>query len=275
MQMAPRGHVPQFTQQPFRQPTQFPGSAPMQAGPQGMQQFGQQPFRQPAQFPGSAPMQATPQGMPQFGQPSRQPAQFPTSGQPPMMAPQTNMPQFAQQPSRQPAQFPANPQPAPTQWQQPQQRRQQPQEQPVPELANIPAPPPSMPAQQELPERYVNNEIPAPPPTIRLQSPDEAPAAPQQRARLTLPAPEQLGIASNSNVPVAPPAAAVDWNDVHSRLQRLGAVSLQIQRTAMDAHRVTFVLASGGRQPQHVEAEGATQAAAVLTALQRAELLQR
>jgi hypothetical protein len=55
----------------------------------------------------------------------------------------------------------------------------------------------------------------------------------------------------------------------------LGAVSLHMQRTAADIHRVTFVLASRGQQAQHVEAEGATQAAAMLNALQRAEQLVR
>jgi hypothetical protein len=79
------------------------------------------------------------------------------------------------------------------------------------------------------------------------------------------PPPEQLGIGEKAV------ADELDWNAVHRRLNELGKQSLQVQRTA-DGYLCTCLLATAeaGRS-QRIEAQGATEAAAVRLALARAE----
>lgn len=113
---------------------------------------------------------------------------------------------------------------------------------------------------------------PAPAPIIRFQNEDPAPVRP---TRLELPAPEQLGI---RGIAVAQPTMAsapshgLDWNRIHERLRRLGALGFHLDRLPMDAVRVTFYLPSGeGGRTRLVEAEAASDAQAISLALERAE----
>jgi hypothetical protein len=80
---------------------------------------------------------------------------------------------------------------------------------------------------------------------------------------LVLPSPESLGIHAGE---ASSKAAAVDWNAVHARLEQLGVANFQRERLAQGGFRV--VLALGSRQ---VEGTGATEAAAMVLALERAE----
>jgi hypothetical protein len=87
-------------------------------------------------------------------------------------------------------------------------------------------------------------------------------------APLTLPAPEQLGVArtKTDHRPV------VDWSDVQRRLDHLGALSLQQQKLLDGSYRVACVLP--GHQGDHnyqVEAEGDNLAQAIGLTLDRAE----
>lgn len=218
------------------------------------------------------------------GQPQRMP------GAMPQFAPQPFVPQQFAQPSQprftQPAQFPGAPrqtlptpatQPPQTKPRQPSTQQWQPQQQQPPQVAQnqgriqVPLNPPR---RQEPASRV--GDMPAPPPTIRLQSAEETPAVAValERPRLALPSPEKLGIGIDTAAP-APAAPAVDWNDVHARLQRLGAISFQMERLGPNGHRVTFILVDNAGQPQRIESEAATIAEAVHLALQRGDSVAR
>jgi hypothetical protein len=141
------------------------------------------------------------------------------------------------------------------------------------------APPPVQPAPQ--PQRRVAPPQPKPPattsanlpkPTVRGVAPDSAPLKQTaEQVRLLLPDPEALGIKVVANAPPPQPAAAVDWNAVHARLDRLGIVNYQRDRLPQGGFRVAFAL--GAPQAHQVEATGDSEAAAVLQALARAEAL--
>jgi hypothetical protein len=104
-----------------------------------------------------------------------------------------------------------------------------------------------------------------------LQAPEEV--IPPRPARVALPSPEELGV-----IPAAPAAAStaldrpVDWNVTHDRLNRLGAVGFHLAKLANGACRVAFVLptAQPGRM-HHIEAEAASEGAAVCRALDLAD----
>jgi hypothetical protein len=108
-----------------------------------------------------------------------------------------------------------------------------------------------------------------PRPIFRGQAPEtpKTPAAP-----FRLPSPEALGITTGQ----AAPAAAlpeVDWNNVRIRLRQLGAVGFHLDQVDGGQWRATFVMPAGGQQTRHVEASAASDAVAVLSALQQAETL--
>lgn len=106
----------------------------------------------------------------------------------------------------------------------------------------------------------------APRPVIRMQAPD-APA--QAGTPLALPSPEALGVAVARTLNRAP-AAEVDWNNVRSRLRRLGAVGFHLDQ--VDGQwRATLLVPAGNQAARHVEASAANDAAAVAEALQKAE----
>ena len=79
--------------------------------------------------------------------------------------------------------------------------------------------PPQMPVMASLATGGPKPAAPVRPPIIRLQAPETLLAKPA--VPLALPSPETLGIGVSNPVPA--PAAALDWNNVHARLQRLGA----------------------------------------------------
>jgi hypothetical protein len=152
----------------------------------------------------------------------------------------------------------------------------QPQPQPQPGWANpvpqVPAAPPrvAMPA----PPAPAKLTMPSPPgfaaapadqgkPKFRAASPATDPPIPPAPPRLTLPSPEALGIRVD---PPAAPAAVVDWNQVHARLEQLGVVNFHRDRLPQGGFRIVLALAT-----HQVEGTGATESAAMLVALQRAE----
>lgn len=96
-----------------------------------------------------------------------------------------------------------------------------------------------------------------------------APMAPDS---VVLPSPEELGVAP---AVLAQPLAPVDWNVVRQRLQRLGALSFHVQQLDRN-YRVVFELPTGHNDRTHlVEAVAASEAQAVMLALQRAEQWRR
>ena len=134
--------------------------------------------------------------------------------------------------------------------------------QPMPgNWAVAPAPQPRMPVNAAM-AAVAPSQPAAPRPTIRLQSPEIV--LPKPAARVTLPSPEALGIQ-------APKAAVanVDWNAIHERLQRAGALSMHTDRLPQ-GFRVTLLLPAG-QQTQHIEAVAETEGAAVMAAVENAE----
>jgi hypothetical protein len=110
-------------------------------------------------------------------------------------------------------------------------------------------------------------------------------AAATKLAPLTLPSPEELGLATTVKGIVLPPPeemgvaptpkavpARIDWNATRERLDRLGHIGSESIQLSDGRYRVAFVLRTN--QPnrvQHIEATAATEAEAVAVALARAE----
>jgi hypothetical protein len=118
-------------------------------------------------------------------------------------------------------------------------------------------------AQQQVPSR----------PIIRAQREDDPPPVRPSRiapppARLTIPTPEQLGVAGA----MARSEASVDWSAVHDKLNRLGASCFHLEKLSNGACRITCLLPTGqeGRS-RRIEAEAGSEAEAVRAALARAE----
>jgi hypothetical protein len=105
-------------------------------------------------------------------------------------------------------------------------------------------------------------------PIIRAQMGEE----PRSTARssstpVTLPTPEQLGLSA----PAAKDGKA-DWTAAHRRLDRLGAVSFQVQKLPEGNCRFVCLLPTDQPNYNHrVEVEAATEAEAVRLGLDRAE----
>jgi hypothetical protein len=175
-------------------------------------------------------------GAPVYGMPPQAPPNFPVAGPP----------GWPQQPTAQPKQ-------------------------------TLPPPPPSglaaanPPAGQAKPKARAASPDPTPPVPPPLPAPP--PAAPPAPTRVVLPSPEELGI--KVGVPAPAPAAvvaALDWNQIHARLEQLGVIHFQRDRLPQGGFRVTCSLPTGTPAQAHqVEAVAATESAAVLDALQRAE----
>jgi hypothetical protein len=117
-------------------------------------------------------------------------------------------------------------------------------------------PAPRQPTQWQAPPQPI-------PATVRGVS-QETPPAP----KFVLPRPESLGIAKNLNVTPAL-APQVDWNQIQARMERLGVLTYNKTRLPTGVVRVTMTL-PGAAAP--VEAQGATEAAAILLGLQQAEM---
>ena len=100
-------------------------------------------------------------------------------------------------------------------------------------------------------------------PLVRAQAPEEP--APARPARLTMPSPEQLGVA------VRPAASGPDWTAIHSRMKELGVVGFHMD--SLSDGRTRFTCWLPGAQPgltQRIEALAATEVEAVRLALERA-----
>ena len=111
----------------------------------------------------------------------------------------------------------------------------------------------------------------APRPKIRLQAPDTPKFVP-----LILPTPEALGVTvarpkNPTPTAVVPAAAPLDWNLVHARLQRLGALGFHLDRMNQGKVRVSFLLPAGEQRTRAFEVVGDNDASAVAAALQDAE----
>lgn len=76
-----------------------------------------------------------------------------------------------------------------------------------------------------------------PQPLIRAQAPEEP--APARPPVLTLPSPEQLGVA------VRPVESANDWTTIHCRMKELGVVSFHLDSLADGRARFTCWLPRG------------------------------
>ena len=100
----------------------------------------------------------------------------------------------------------------------------------------------------------------------------EGPAAALAALHLSEPRPEALGVATSLDLQPAAAPVQVDWNQIQARMERVGVVGYDKDRTTPGIVRVTLALATADparRQP--VTAQGETEAAAVLVALQQAE----
>lgn len=106
--------------------------------------------------------------------------------------------------------------------------------------------------------------VPARPrPLVRAKAPDEP--NPARPARLSMPSPEQLGVAVHSA------ASNPDWTALHARMKQLGVVSFHMDTVADGRARFTCWMPGG--QPgltQRIEAVAATQDEAVRLGLDRA-----
>jgi hypothetical protein len=118
---------------------------------------------------------------------------------------------------------------------------------------------------------------PPPRPTIRLQAPDALeirPAAP-----FVLPSPQALGIRPAAPAPDAAPSRAastvavpaLDWNDAHARLQRLGASGFHLVRLRDGTFQAICMLPTSDQRLHQTEAVAGSEAAAVQAMLADAE----
>jgi hypothetical protein len=109
----------------------------------------------------------------------------------------------------------------------------------------------------------------APPQPIPATARGVPQEAPRPTPRFVLPRPEALGVSADLKVAPAPaPATQVDWNQIQARMERLGVLSYQKVRLPTGVIHVTMTL-PGVVGP--VEAQGTTEAAAILVALRQAE----
>jgi hypothetical protein len=87
---------------------------------------------------------------------------------------------------------------------------------------------------------------------------------------LELPSPESLGIGTELS---PPPAAArtVDWSALHSRLNRLGALSFAVQRPSAQLVRMISLFPLPENKVHRVEVSAATEAEAARLFLEQVE----
>jgi hypothetical protein len=156
--------------------------------------------------------------------------------------------------------------------------------QPAPQPQYVPQPAPRMPAPTYPPPQAI-----APPggngwnptsspvlaeqaaqinqPKVRGAAPEPAPI-PVPRT-LSLPSPEQLGLARQGNPPPAQTNPMVDWNALHARLRQLGATGLHLDTLPGGVVRVTVLVPAADGETRPVEAIASTESAAVETLWQR------
>jgi hypothetical protein len=138
-----------------------------------------------------------------------------------------------------------------------------------------------MPMQQQPPAYAMTPPQPRPVaaasrPTIRFQSQDDQTQhmlPPRSRAiaeskpvALSMPSPEQLGISQGSRV------ETFDWAAARSRLDRLGAVFINLDKTNQGRFRFTCLLPTASPNRNHrVEAVAASEAEAVQLVIEKSE----
>jgi hypothetical protein len=150
------------------------------------------------------------------------------------------------------------------QFQPPQQQRYVPQPLAIPGQPQVQQPP--APTQWQAPPQAYAVKPLTPPATVRGVAQDTP-------APFTLPRPEAVGVSTSLNLAPktptqAPVAAAVDWNQIQARMERLRVQTYQKVRLQSGAIHVTMTL-PGNATP--IQAQGATEAAAIQVALQSAE----
>jgi hypothetical protein len=85
---------------------------------------------------------------------------------------------------------------------------------------------------------------------------------------LVLPAPEQLGVAGVPSTSVA----RIDWENVHRRLDNLGALAFHQQKLEAGGCRIMVLLPTEHQEHTHqVEADASTASEAISLVLDRAE----
>jgi hypothetical protein len=131
------------------------------------------------------------------------------------------------------------------------------------------------------PAQQVAAPGPSAKPKVRAKR-DEEPTPPVMPTRtvLSLPAPECLDIGAPT-APVTPTIVAptapgapttVDWNSTRSRLNQMGALSFNLVKLPGGTHRMVITLpTTDPNRSRLVEVEAEGEAAAVATALQKAE----
>jgi hypothetical protein len=121
--------------------------------------------------------------------------------------------------------------------------------------------------------------MPPPAAKVRGVSAEPSPARVPVPAKINLPSPEELGITARQPAPPRPtatPPAPVDWNTVHTRLEKLGALRFQKDVLPAGGVRVTLILPTANpAMGQPVEAIAASEAVAIALALDRAEAWQK
>lgn len=89
-------------------------------------------------------------------------------------------------------------------------------------------------------------------------------------AKFVLPSPQALGVTVSLHSPAV--KAPIDWNLIQSRLERLGVLRYEKNILSADGVRVVLLLpTSDPAQGQPVTAHAATEAAAIVMALDAAE----
>jgi hypothetical protein len=106
-----------------------------------------------------------------------------------------------------------------------------------------------------------------PQPTIRGQSPDAPVASPT--SPFVLPTPQQLGLVPAQ---AAAALAPIDWNDLRTRLHKLGAVGFHLDQVG-GQWRAQLRVPVNAQETRTLESSAASDAAAVSGALQQAESL--
>jgi len=137
--------------------------------------------------------------------------------------------------------------------------------QPMPQAWQTPPPPmQSAPRPQQPPQPLA--WAPAQPVKARGVAAEPTPK------RFELPPPEALGVTSN----VALPTPQFDWTQVQARMARLGVLRYRKDPVTPGGYRVTLLLPSADpTRGQPITAQGDTEAAAVLLALEYAEAAAR
>jgi hypothetical protein len=136
-----------------------------------------------------------------------------------------------------------------------------------------PPPPPRTLAPGRQPQASGIAAAPPKPTAVRAQMDDDMPPPPPRRpaetkaAPLSMPSPEQLGVAG-----VRKGESAVDWDLVHRRFREAGATCVQFDHPSQGGCRLVCLLPTAHSDRTHrIEAEAATEAEVARLALSQLE----